>query len=134
MYRFLGLLDCFNVAFAVCQKKPKCLDDAVTATLEIESILALSSSCTGIHNGNLSIVKDNLHPPPTIFAMQLHETSVITEMLLSIISRMNHMEVSVKNIIKQSAPQPRTRTDIHQEPTLTMLQGAILTLYHLQSL
>jgi len=33
---FLGLLDCSNVAFAVHQKKPKCLDDAIAATLEIE--------------------------------------------------------------------------------------------------
>jgi len=41
--RFLSLLDCSVVALAVHQKKPKLLDDAVAATLEIKSILSLSS-------------------------------------------------------------------------------------------
>ena len=44
VYRFLSLLHRSDVALAVRQKKPKCIDDTVTATLEIESILALSSS------------------------------------------------------------------------------------------
>jgi len=41
--RFLSLLDRSKVALAVRQKKPKLLDDAVVVTLEIESILSLSS-------------------------------------------------------------------------------------------
>ena len=81
---FFSLLDCSNVTLAVCQKKPKCLDDVVAATLEIESILALSSSHTGIPIGNFNIIEDDLQPPPTISTVrQHHQTSAMTEMLQS---------------------------------------------------
>ena len=109
--RFLSLLDHSDVALAVHQKKPKCLDDAVTATLEIESILALSSSCTGSLTGNCSIIEDDLQQPPTISAVQQHhQTPAMTEMLQSLITRMDQLEVSMTKLNKQSASQPRTRT------------------------
>ena len=45
---YLSLLDLSEVALAVHQKKPKLLDDAVAATLEIESTLSLSSPRTEV--------------------------------------------------------------------------------------
>ena len=79
---FLSLLDHSDVTLAVRQKKPKCLDNVVAVTLEIESILALSSSRTGTPIGNCSIVEDDLQPPPTISAVQQHhQTSAMTKML-----------------------------------------------------
>jgi len=113
--RFLGLLDRSDVAFAVRQKKPKCLDDAVAATLEIESILALSSSRAGIQIGSLGVVEDDLQPPPSISAVQRQETPAMTEMLQTLISRMDQLEVSVKNL-KQPAPQSRIRTENTARP------------------
>ena len=108
MDRFLSLLHRFNIALAVRQKKPKCLDDAVAATLEIESILVLSSFRTGIPTGNCSIVEDDLQPLLTISAVQQHhQTSAMIEILQSLITRMDQLEVSMT---KQSASQPRTCT------------------------
>ena len=127
MDRFLSLLDRSDIALGVRQKKPKCLDDAVTATLEIESILVLSSSRTGTPIGNCSIVEDDLQPPPTISAVhQHHQTSAMTEMLQSLITRMDQLEVSMT---KQSASQPRTRTAnaprTHSEITPRINHGPI---------
>ena len=110
--RFLGLLYRSDIAFAVRQKKPKCLDDAVAATLEIESILVLSSSHAGIQIGSLGVVEDDLQPPPSISVVQHHETPAMTEMLQTLISRMDQLEVSVKNLNKQPAPQSRIRNEI----------------------
>ena len=127
---FLSLLDRSDVALAVHQNKPKCLDDTVVATLEIESILALSSSRTGTLIGNCSIVEDNLQPPPTISAVQQHhQTSAMTEMLQSLITRMDQLEVSMTKLNKQSASQPRTRTAnaprTHSESTPRINRGPI---------
>lgn len=128
--RFLSLLDRSDVALAVRQKKPKCLDDAVAATLEIESILALSSSRTGTPIGNCSIVEDDLQPPPTISAVQQHrQTSAMTEMLQSLITRMDQLEVSMTKLNKQTSSQPRTRTAnaprAHSESTPRINHGPI---------
>jgi len=69
---FLSLLNRPEVTVAVCQKKPKCLDDTVAATLEIESILSLNSSHAGIQIGKLSTTEED---------QQQQQTSAMTELL-----------------------------------------------------
>jgi len=89
--RFLSLLDRSEVALAVRQKKPKLLDDAVEATLEIESILLLSSP-RSVQIGKLSAAEDNLQPPPTVSAVQQQaQTSATTELLQSLLTRMDQL-------------------------------------------
>ena len=101
--RFLSLLDRSEVALAVHQKKPKFLDDAVAATLEIESILSLSSPCS-VQIGKLSAAEDDLQPPPTVSAVQQQaQTLAVTKLLQSLLTRMDQLEVSMTKLNKQPA-------------------------------
>ena len=49
MTRYLEQLDNQQVVFSVKQKRPKSVDEAVTATLEMESYLINSSCPSGRH-------------------------------------------------------------------------------------
>ena len=127
--RFLSLLDRPEVALAVRQKKPKLLDDAVAATLEIESILSLSSP-RSVQIGKLSAAEDDQQPPPTVSAVQQQaQTSAMTELLQSLLTRMDQLEVSMTKLNKQPASQPKPRTEntprIHYESAPRTNRGQI---------
>ena len=114
--RYLSLLDRSEVALAVRQKKPKLLDEAVAATLEIESILSLSSPRT-VQIGKLSATEEDLQPSPTISAVQQQaHISAMTDLLQSLMTRMDQLEVSVTKLNNLPAFQSRPRTGNTSRP------------------
>jgi len=113
--RFLSLLDCSKVALVVRQKKPKLLDDVVAATLEIESILSLSSPHS-VQIGKLSAAEDDLQPLPTVSAVQQQaQTSATTELLQLLLTRMDQLEASMSKLNMQPASQPSLLTTSQRE-------------------
>lgn len=112
--RFLGLLDRPEIALAVRQKKPQCLDDAVAGTLEIEAILTLSgpSPRSASHVGSLEVTGTDELSSTVSAVQQCQQTSAMTELLQSLVTRMDRLEVRLDK--QQSAPQPKIRSQSTQ--------------------
>jgi len=88
--RYLTLIEKPDVSLAVRQRHPKTLNDTVSATLEIEAFVSLGSK------------KGCQTPTPTVASVDSPINAIFTskddkmyEMLQTLVSRMNQMELTI---------------------------------------
>ena len=111
--RFLRLLGKPDVALAVHRHRPRTLNDAVTATLEIEAFLSLGDQT---HRQTTSTVT-SLDEGPNIQSVQLNKNEVMFEMLQMLVSRLDRMEATISRIDdRKSSNTPRPRGQQQARP------------------
>jgi len=87
------LLEKLDVSLGVCQHCPKTLNDAVSATLEIES---LGNQQTLNHSTTSTVA--NVNSP-----INTSKDDIMYEMLQTLVSRMNQMELTIAHMDNQSS-------------------------------
>ena len=98
--RFLSELTNPQVAFAVHQRLPKTLDDAVACTLETESYLL-----RGAKDTRVAAVTPLVPSPESASLAAVHEEETLQQLLQSLCLRMEKLE---KTMECGSAPTGRT--------------------------
>ena len=94
--RYLTLIRKPDVSLAVRQRHPRTLNDAVSATLEIEAFLSLGNQ-TSSHSASTVASMDGT--TNATFASRDHK---LCEMLQSLASRMDQMELAIARIDNHS--------------------------------
>ena len=98
---FLGQLENPQVAFSVKQKRPKTLEEAVTATLEMESYLGPKAVGTA---GIAGVITEDSGEDMPVAAVA--GTESITEMMKQLLTRMDRIEREVATSqIKEPTPR-----------------------------
>ena len=86
--RFLGLLGKPDVSLAVRQHRPRTLNYAVTATLEIEAFLLLGSQT---HRQTTPTIA-SLDKGPNVQSVQANRNDAMIELLQTLVSRLDQMD------------------------------------------
>jgi len=89
--RFLGLLGKPDVSLAVRQRRPRTLNDAVTATLEIEAFLSLGSQTHRQTTPTVASVDEGLN----VQSVQANRNDAMVELLQTLVSRLDQMEAAI---------------------------------------
>ena len=117
--RYLTLLEKPEVSLAVRQRRPRTLNDAVSATLEIEAFMSLGNQTLSRHSATPGSTVASLDS--SINASFASRDDKMCEMLQTLMSRMDQMEITIARRLPVdnrssdavSTPRPRgqDRTD-----------------------
>jgi len=102
--RYLTLLESPDISLAVRQRRPKTLNDAVSATLEIEAFMSLGNQ-RGYQTPTRSAVASVDSPINATFASK---DDKMYEMLQTLVSRMNQMELTIARMDNRSSDPTST--------------------------
>lgn len=84
---YLGQIDSAQIAFSVKQRKPKSVDEAVSATLEMESYLNPKASRVS----NVGLETENFEEPTYVAAVRAQQDTMM-DMLRSVMERLERLE------------------------------------------
>ena len=93
--RYLTLLEKPDVSLAVRQRRPKTLNDAVSATLETEAFMSLGNQRGYQIRPELTPTTSVAGVDSTVNATLANKDDKMYEMLQTLVSRMNQMELTI---------------------------------------
>ena len=111
--RYLGQLNNQQVAFSVKQKRPKTLDEAVTATLEMESYLVPSSGIREISQVDMGELPDVSDEDLTVAATGSGAQFELLRTMKHLVERMERLETRLERNEEDRLRQSKTlRSDM----------------------